>query len=34
MLMQENKLNWPLMKDCITAEDKTAMVEFIQWTYG
>ena len=30
MLTQENKLNWPLMKDCITAEDKTAMVEFIQ----
>ena len=30
MLTQENKLNWPLMKDCITAEDKTAMIEFIQ----
>ncbi len=29
MSMQENKLNWPLMKDCITAEDKSAMIDFI-----
>ena len=29
MSTQENKLNWPLMKDCITAEDKSAMIDFI-----
>lgn len=30
MSTQEHKTFWPLMKDCITAEDKTAMIEFIQ----
>lgn len=30
MLMEVNKLNWPLMKDCITVEDKSAMIEFIE----
>ena len=29
MSMQENKLNWPLMKDCITQEDKNEMLQFI-----
>ena len=29
MSMLENKLEWPLMKDCITAEDKSAMIDFI-----
>lgn len=29
--MQETKkIFWPLMKNCITADDKTAMIEFIQ----
>tara|TARA_A100001201_G_C4096149_1_gene203888 strand:+ start:2272 stop:3468 length:1197 start_codon:yes stop_codon:yes gene_type:complete len=28
--MKENKLDWPLMKDCITAEDKSAMIKFIE----
>ena len=26
----ENKLPWPLMKDCITDEDKQSLVDFIQ----
>ncbi len=30
MSTQEHKTFWPLMKDYITAEDKTAMIEFIQ----
>tara|TARA_R110001592_G_scaffold11644_1_gene56998 strand:+ start:1794 stop:3002 length:1209 start_codon:yes stop_codon:yes gene_type:complete len=30
MSTQEHKTFWPLMKDCITTEDKTAMVDFIQ----
>ena len=30
MSTQEHKIFWPLMKDCITTEDKTAMVDFIQ----
>ena len=30
MSMKENKLDWPLMKDCITAEDKSAMIKFIE----
>ena len=30
MLTQEHKTFWPLMKDCITAEDKAAMIDFIQ----
>ena len=29
MSTQEHKTFWPLMKDCITAEDKTAMIDFI-----
>ncbi len=30
MLMQEcNKIDWPLMKDCVTADDKAAMINFI-----
>jgi len=27
--MQESKIFWPLMKDCITADDKSAMIDFI-----
>lgn len=31
--MQEfNKLNWPLMKDCITEQDKLNMIDFIKST--
>ena len=26
----ENKMFWPLMKDCITQEDKDSLVNFIQ----
>ena len=26
----ENKLSWPLMKDCITDEDRQSLVDFIQ----
>ena len=28
----ENKIFWPLMKDCITQEDKDALINFIKTT--
>ena len=30
MSTQEHKTFWPLMKDCITEDDKSAMIDFIQ----
>jgi len=32
MSTKESKTFWPLMKDCITAEDKKAMIDFIEST--
>ena len=30
MSTKESKTFWPLMKDCITSEDKNAMINFIE----
>lgn len=30
--MQDSKFSWPLMKDCITEQDKIAMIDFIKST--
>ena len=37
-LVNQEKFSWPLMKDCITEKDKSAMIEFIKtagrWNQG
>ena len=30
--LDKNSFSWPLMKDCVTEEDKSSMIKFIQTT--